>query len=130
MKPADPNKLWIPAVYGLLIIDLVEQRGVSRTKLLDGIGIPDAAWREVDGRISLIQAGAMLYKGVKLTGDGALGYEIGLSSNLTTHGFVGYGLLSHATVREAVLFGAGVLPLRLPNLSLRLFEDGAQGVVD
>lgn len=130
MKPADLQKLWVPAVYGALILDLCEQQGISREKMLAGLGIPERAWSAVDGRLSLIQTGMLLYKSMKLTRNPAMGYEIGLASNLTTHGFIGYGLMSHATLREALEFGKKFIALRLPNLSLRIFIDGTQAVIE
>src|SRR5690606_35576413 len=83
-----------------------------------------------DARLSLVQASQLLLRAVKLTGDPALGYEIGLNSGLTTHGFLGYGVMSRSTLREAITFGTGFLKLRLPNLAMRLFTDGDQGVLE
>ncbi len=128
MKEEDLNKPAVPVVYGLLILKLAAERGGSRETLLSGMHIPDSLWETPDARLSLVQAGQLLYRGMKL--DPALGYEIGLNSNLTTHGFIGYGMMSNPTARQAIEFGAKFLQLRLPNLSLRLFTEQDQAVVE
>lgn len=130
MKAADLHKLWVPSVYAALILDLSEQQGVMRQQLLAGLGIADSVWSAVDGRLSLLQTGALLHRSMQLTRNPAMGYDIGLASNLTTHGFVGYGLLSHATLREALDFGEKFIALRLPNLSLRIFVEGQEAVIE
>src|SRR5690348_7461930 len=130
MKPEDLAKPAVPVVYGLLILDLAEKRGVGRETLLAGLNIPAALLETADARLSLVQAGQLLYRGMKLTGDPALGYEIGLNSNLTTHGFIGYGMMSNPTARQAIEFGAKFLQLRLPNLSLQLLTEKGTAVVE
>jgi AraC-like DNA-binding protein len=130
MKPEDLAKPAVPVVYGLLILDLAEKRGVGRETMLAGLNIPPALLETADARLSLVQAGQLLYRGMKLTGDPALGYEIGLNSNLTTHGFIGYGMMSNPTARQAVEFGAKFLQLRLPNLSLQLLTENDTAVVE
>ncbi len=128
MKAEDLNKPAVPIVYASLILTLASQRGADRESLLDGLNIPETMWATPDARLSLLKAGQLLYRGLKL--DPALGYEIGLNSNLTTHGFIGYGMLSNPTARQAIEFGAKFLQLRLPNLSLRLLTEQDQAVVE
>jgi AraC-like DNA-binding protein len=128
VKVEDLSKPAVPIVYGLLILNLAAQRGGSRESMLDGLNIPERLWESPDARLSLLQAGQLLYRGLKL--DPALGYEIGLNSNLTTHGFIGYGVMSNPTMRQAIEFGAKFLQLRLPNLSLRLLTENDRAVVE
>jgi AraC-like DNA-binding protein len=130
MKTEDLHKPAIPVAYGHLILTVADKLGVPRSRMLDGLHIPDAVIASADARLSMLQANALLYRGLKLTGNPGFGYEIGLHSGLTTHGFLGYGLLSNATLRTAVDFGSRFLALRLPNLSLRVFTDGAHGVIE
>ncbi len=128
MKTDNLNRPAVPVVYGLLILKLAAERGAGREAMLSGLDIPDELWETPDARLSLIQAGQLLYRGMKA--DPALGYEIGLNSNLTTHGFIGYGMISNPTARQAIEFGAKFLQLRLPNLSLRLRIEQDRAVVE
>ena len=130
MKTEDLHKPAIPVAYGHLILTVADKLGVPRSRMLDGLHIPDAVFASADARLSMLQANNLLYRGMKLTGNPGFGYEIGLHSSLTTHGFIGFGLLSNATLRTAADFGSRYLALRLPNLSLRVFTDGAHGVIE
>lgn len=114
----------IPIAYGLLILDAAKAFGVKREDLLANSNIPADIFDKADARLSLIQAGGLLFRAMQLSGNPAFGYEIGLRSNLTSHGFIGYGVLSHPTLRQAIEFGAKFLQLRLPNLSYTLKSDG------
>lgn len=130
MKLEDLHKPAVPVAYGRLILEVAGKLGVSAESLLDGQGIAPELLDNPEARLSMLQANNLLYRALRRSGNPALGYEIGLHSGLTTHGFIGYGLMSHRSLREGVSFGARFLQLRLPNLSLRLFEDGEQGVIE
>lgn len=121
------SKPAVPIAYGILILELATERGVSRETLLAGSNISPALWDKVDARLSLMQAGGLLSRTMHLSKDRALGYEIGLRSNLTSHGFIGYGVMSHPTLRAAIEFGSKFIQLRLPNLNLQIVTEGAQG---
>lgn len=130
MKAEDLHKPAIPVAYGHLILTVAEGLGVARATMLEGLNIPANLLDTADGRLSMLQANSLLYRGLRLSGNPAFGYEIGLHSSLTTHGFIGYGLLSYPTLRAAAEFGGKFLALRLPNLHLRVYAEGTQGVVE
>lgn len=130
MKAEDLEKPAIPVAYGLLILEVAAEHGVSREAMLAGSDFPPSVLNNADARLSLLQAGRLLFKGMQLSGTAAFGYEIGLRSNLTSHGFVGYGLMSNPTGRDAIAFGMKFLQLRLPNLTLRLATEGGLAVVE
>jgi AraC-like DNA-binding protein len=130
MKAQDLQKPAVPVVYIELILRLAQERGVAREALLADLGICEGLLQKADGRLSLLQTSQVLYRALKLTDDPALGYEIGLHSNVATHGFIGYGVMSYTTLREALEFGRKFLQLRLPNLSIRLLVDGSNAAVD
>jgi AraC-like DNA-binding protein len=124
MKSADLKRPTVPVVYGLLILELARQHGVSDKALLEGLQVPESCWNEANARLSLLQTSTLLYRLMKLSGNPALGYEIALHSTLTTHGFITYGVMSFNTWRQGMEFGCRFLPLRLPNLRMRLVTDG------
>jgi AraC-like DNA-binding protein len=130
MKAENLRKPSVPVVYIQLIIGLAADRGVTQDAVLDGLGIPAEVLAQPDGRLSLLQTSQVLYRALKLTRDPALGYEIGLHSNVTTHGFVGYGVMSYTTLREALEFGRKFLQLRLPNLSIRVLVEKDTAAID
>jgi AraC-like DNA-binding protein len=130
MKTEDLNKPIVPVAYGLLILELAGERGVGRDTLLDGLGIPTGVLEKPDGRLTQLQISNLLFRALQMTKDPAFGYAIGLHSNLTSHGFVGYGLLSYPTMKQALEFGAKFVMTRTPFLGLRVFADGDQGVIE
>lgn len=123
------NRPAVPIAYGLLILEIAAERGVRREVLLAHFNIPADLWNQPDARLSLVQAGGLLYRAMQLSKDPAFGYEVGLRSNLTSHGFIGYGVMSHHTLRQAIEFGAKFLQLRLPNLSLSLVTENPQAAI-
>lgn len=119
----------IPLAYVQPILDYAEQNGVARDKLVQGLGLPRSLLDSADARVSRHDAGAILLRAIKLTGNPGTGFEIGLASSITTHGLVGYGLMASSTLREGLEFGNKFLPTRLPYLRLELYVDGTQAVV-
>lgn len=119
----------VPVAYGILIQEVAASFGVG-PELLDAAGVPRSAFGDPDGRLTALQAGALLLHGRELTGEPGFGYEIGLRSSLTSHGVMAFGLLTSATLREAIELGAEYSAVRLPMLRLRLVVDGDQAGVD
>jgi AraC-like DNA-binding protein len=130
MKQEDFSKPFVPVVYGVLILEVAQAHGVDRDALLAAAGVPAPVLEDPNGRLSRLQAGGMLYQALKLSGEPALGYEIGLHSSLTSHGLMGYGLISSSTLRQAIDLAVKFLQLRLPMFSMKLLTDGAQAVIE
>src|SRR5207249_590963 len=95
----------VPVTYVLLTLQQAAERGVGREALLRGLDLPAAALQQPEARFSLLHYTQIIYRALQHTGDGSLGYEFALRSNLTAHGFFGYGLMSQRTLRDAVEFG-------------------------
>ncbi|HVU03487.1 MAG TPA: AraC family transcriptional regulator ligand-binding domain-containing protein [Polyangiaceae bacterium] len=128
LDAATPN---VPGAYVRLTAEIAEARGVAREKLLSGLGIEPSALDEPDLRIPLLTYGHVIWRALKLTGDPGLGIEFGLRANLTTHGLVGFGVMSHRTLKDALVFeGKYFGPLRSPGFTSRFFYDGDQAVVE
>lgn len=130
MHVAEITRPAVPVEYGLLIRDVVARRGVAPEVLFASAGVPGEIIDDPDGRLTGLQAGALLHVARELTHEPGLGYEIGLSSNLTSHGMVGFGLLSCANVAQAIALGERYLPLRLPMIAMALTSDGATAAIE
>ncbi|MGH8431824.1 MAG: AraC family transcriptional regulator, partial [Solimonas sp.] len=117
-------------VYGVLIQDVAEGHGVDRRALLAGSGVSPQLLDDPNGRLSQLQAGAMLFHAIALSREPALGYEISLHSSLTAHGLMGYGMISSSTLRQAIELSVKFLQLRLPMFSMRLFTDASHAVIE
>ncbi|MDP1540523.1 MAG: AraC family transcriptional regulator ligand-binding domain-containing protein [Moraxellaceae bacterium] len=111
----------VPISYVILLLDIAESLDVDRMLLLKGAGISADILTSHDARVSLLGEYAKLCRlALKLTREPALAYEFGLRSTLTTHGILGFGLMSQSTIRDAFEFAAkfGAV-LRMPAWSLK-----------
>ncbi|HMJ12982.1 MAG TPA: AraC family transcriptional regulator [Polyangiaceae bacterium] len=120
----------VSIAYVMLTIQLAEERGVTRERLLNGVGLESELLAQPEARIPLLQYGHIIARALHLTGEPGLGLEYGLRANLTMHGLVGFGVMSHGTLREALSFGKKYFTMRSPGFTCRCFADGAQAVID
>jgi AraC-like DNA-binding protein len=123
------NQPAVPIAYALLILELASECGVTREAMLANSNIPADILDKPDARLSLEAAGELLLRAILLSKDQAFGYAIGLRSNITSHGFLGYGLMSYPTLREAIAFGAKFLQLRLPILNLSVITESDEAAL-
>lgn len=107
--------------YAVALLQLLERQGISRERVLAGTGIRPEQLEE-GGRLTTQQDALLLTHAVRLTSDPGIGYQIGLHSTVTWHGMLGYGLMSCATLRDALELWANFLDLRTTTFNLRLTE--------
>jgi AraC-like DNA-binding protein len=130
VKLAEFARPAVPVGYAQLILDVAATHGVAATDLLAAAEVSQELLADPNGRLTAWQAGSLLVLAMELSGEPAIGYEIGLHSSLTSHGLMGYGLISASTVREAIALGERFLPLRLPMVSMTLSVDGETAVIE
>ena len=104
----------LPASYALYLLSLMHERGHATTDVLSGTALTEAELGTHNKRIEGQQYGRMLANALRISNDPALAYELGLRSQLTQHGFVGFGLMSSSTLEEAVALGQRYLQARAP----------------
>ena len=128
MKVDELDKPAVPVMYALLILDVARDHGADAGDVLARAGIPTALVDDPAGRLSANQAATLLLSAIRVTGEPGFGYEIGLRSTASSHGIMGYGLLSSSTIREAIELGVEYLRLLLPMMAMELREeDGPEG---
>ncbi|MBE1162186.1 AraC family transcriptional regulator ligand-binding domain-containing protein [Dyella acidiphila] len=111
----------VPVEYATALLQLLEQQGIARELALQGTGIQPAQLQD-QSRLTTHQDAMLLTNAVRLTRDAGIGCQIGLHSALTWHGLLGYGLMSCATLREALQLWTGFLDLRTTTFSMQLSE--------
>jgi AraC-like DNA-binding protein len=129
MKVDELDKPAVPVMYALLILDVARDHGADPADVLARAGIPTALIDDPAGRLSANQAAALLLSAIRVTGEPGFGYEIGLRSTASSHGIMGYGLLSSSTIREAIELGVEYLRLLLPMMAMELREEDGPGGV-
>jgi AraC-like DNA-binding protein len=130
MKLHDLSKPAVPVGYGRLILDVAATHGVDPERLLAAADVPGNLMDDPSARLSAVQAGSLLHHAMQMSGEPAFGYEVGLHSSLTSHGIMGYGLLSSSTVRQAINLSERYLPARLPMLGMSLSVDGQTAAIE
>lgn len=126
----DPNKPVIPIAYPRLMLDILRERGYSREAVLAGTTLQPGVFDQAEARIAPAQMLHLIANSWYLCKDPALGYEFGLRTQLTAHGFLGYALMSCANLREAIQLGTRFIPLRTVLFGLHFYEDEDWGVLE
>jgi AraC-like DNA-binding protein len=111
--------------YAVGLLQWLEQRGIPAANALVDTGIGGA---QLEGKLLLTtqQDAALLANAADLTGDLGIGFELGLRSTLTWHGALGFGLMSCATLGEALELWAEYLDLRTSSFCLSVQKQGGQ----
>lgn len=122
----------VPISYVRLLLDVAEDYGVDRKTLLHGLNIPESLLQQPHGRIKLLEEyAALCRRALHMTGEPALAYEFGIRSNPTTHGILGYGLISQATFRDVLTFAARFgHVLRMPAWNFHFSQEPTHVVME
>lgn len=110
----------IPSIYAAQLVQLTERWNVPRTTLLDGTGLTIAQLDDPQARVSPSAMWLLLSRALDLTREPGLGFYLGLSLKLSSHGSVGFAAMTAATLRDALSVAERYLSLRAPFLTLRL----------
>jgi AraC-like DNA-binding protein len=105
------------------LIDVVKRWHVSADDLLAGLDFRAEALADPRAHLSVPALMAMLERARTLTGEPALGLYIGLHTRATLYGYLGFAVLSAATIREAIDLSIRFGPIITTALSVRLRVD-------
>ncbi|MDP3857257.1 MAG: AraC family transcriptional regulator ligand-binding domain-containing protein [Stagnimonas sp.] len=125
-RAAELARQRLPASYALRLLGLLRPRGLAVEQLLAGTGLEPGAFAGREASLSVAQYGQLIANALRLSGDPGLSYELALASRLTSHGFLGYGLMSCATLGQALQLGLRYLHTRLPFHQIELRREGAR----
>ena len=126
----DPSRPAVPIAYPRLLVEILVEQGVIREDLLEGTGIQARAFENPDNRLTPAQFLHLVLNAFYLGKNAALGYELGLRTPVTSHGFLGYGVMSCQTLRDAIELAAKYVRLRTILMTFRLYEEGDEAVVE
>lgn len=120
----------LPASYALSLLSLMLERGHSEHEVLAGTGLHREALQDQRAQIGAWQYGVLLANAMRLDADHSLAYELGLRSQVTKHGFVGFGLISCGTLREAIEFSERYFRARVPAFTNGLSVVGGEVIIE
>lgn len=130
MSLPTPRNATIPASYGLSLLSLMVERQHPLAGVLAGTDLTQALLQDQHAQIKGWQYVVMLNNALRLDGDAGLAYELGLRSQVTKHGFVGFGLISCATLREAIAFSERYFQARVAVFHSEMSIKGDQVVIE
>ncbi len=130
MSPLTPLTATIPASYGLSLLALMRERGHAEGEVLANSQLTRAQLQDQRAQIGGWQYTVMLQNALRLDGDDGLTYELGLRSQVTKHGFVGFGLMSCGTLREAIAFSERYFTVRVAAFTSTMSTQGDQVVIE
>jgi AraC-like DNA-binding protein len=91
-----------PAQYILILIDMVEQRGCDREKLLAGTTLASTDIANLGARIPDADFNRLVANAQTLTNDPALGLKLGLRLNLSAHAVLGQAFMTCTDLAQAI----------------------------
>lgn len=106
-----------------LLVTIGEEQGLSAAQCLEDTRIDPARLFDAEGEVTAAQEMQVMRNlQRRLPQHSGLGLEAGLRLRLSTHGILGYALLSSATLREAVAMLLRYLDLAYAYCDLRVEE--------
>jgi AraC-like DNA-binding protein len=102
---------------------------VAPEELADSCWLPHLASHSPDVRLTPLEFNLLIERALRLTGEPALGYHFGLQTKLSAHGFLGYAVMTSATLREAILLTEKFFSTRSGAMRLRFFTEADMAVV-
>lgn len=115
-----------PAPYALILIDMVENRGCDRERLLAGTSLADSGVSNIGARVSDTDFRQLVANALALTGDPALGLNLGLRLNLSAHAILGQAFMTCRDLGQVMDLLLKYYHLLASGLDLELEFSGEQ----
>jgi len=114
------------AAYALHLLEVVERWQIAPDDLLDVSGIHREALTDPAARLPMTAVERLVERALQLTGEPALGLFMGYEMRPSWHGFLGFAVMSAATLREAIELLSRYAPTRSTAFGLNLHIEGTQ----
>jgi AraC-like DNA-binding protein len=115
-----------PAQYVLILIDLAEQAGCTRAQLLQGTSLAETGIDNIGARVEDRDFNRLAHNALALTGEEALGMQLGMRLNLGAHAVLGQAFMTCHNLGEAIELFLKYHHLLSSRLELGFENDGRQ----
>lgn len=95
----------VPVGYACQLLDLVDALGGSGAALWAELGLDARLLQDPQARVPLADYTALNARALAQCGEPGLGYLLGLRASPASHGTLAFGMLSQATLGDALMFG-------------------------
>lgn len=119
----------LPMAYIRQLLSISVRWGVAAEVLLSGSGLTQAEVERPDARITARRAGRITRRLIRLSGREDIGMEYGMLIRPTTHGFLGYAVMSCATLAEALQVVHKYLALHLKDFTITRETKGQEVII-
>ncbi|MBM7334008.1 MAG: AraC family transcriptional regulator [Alcanivorax sp.] len=119
----------ISAEYLALMLEFLEKRGVSEERALAGLPIEAGCWRDPKARLTAAVFDRFARRALALTEEPWMGWELGASMTLSSHGFLGYAAMSSDTLGDAIELAVKFFRTRSTIIQLESFTEGEWAVL-
>ncbi|MCD6060457.1 MAG: Transcriptional regulator, AraC family [Moraxellaceae bacterium] len=119
----------IPVTYARHLVELCKRWHVAPEELMAETALARLDPATNDTRLSPLEFNLLVGRALRLTGEPALGYHFGLQTKLSAHGFLGYAVMTSATLAEAISLTEKFFSTRSGALNMRFFTEGGTAVV-
>ncbi|MFI8479950.1 AraC family transcriptional regulator [Pseudomonas sp. NPDC078700] len=105
MKPTlNFNAELVPVAYAEALLELLDELHVNRAQVYAGANVRPQVLDNPQGRLSFIDFNLLALSALRLCDEPALGLLLGQRLNVSTHGILGYAVLSSANLDKAIQF--------------------------
>lgn len=125
MPTVDLHQPAIPVNYARQLVELCGRWHVAAAELIEGTALARLDPAATDVRLSPLEFNLLVDRALRLTGEPALGYHFGLQTKLSAHGFLGYAVMTSATLDEAIKLTEKFFSTRSGALLFRFFVEPA-----
>lgn len=114
----------------LLMVEFGREKGFAADKILLGSGLTSAQLADPNLELTADQELRVAENLLRLSGHpSGLGFEVGARYHFSTYGLFGYGLISSATIGDALTLALRFLPLTYAFTVVTYEEQGQEGVL-
>lgn len=98
------NAELVPVAYAEALLELLEELDVSREQVYAGANVRPQVLDSPQGRLSFVDFNLLALSALRLSNEPGLGLLLGRRLNVSTHGILGYAVLSSANLDKAIQF--------------------------
>ena len=95
----------LPAAHALQLAELVKAAGIAPEELFAGLGLDARSLAVPGAQISVATGEELFQRARQLTGEPAVGIQLGLQMRASAHGYLGFAAMTSSTLREALEIG-------------------------
>ncbi|WP_137888745.1 AraC family transcriptional regulator [Pseudomonas sp. 2FE] len=114
----------VPMAYVDALLDLAEELGLPRAELLAAARVKPQVLDNPKGRLSFIDFNLLASVALLRCNEPALGLVLGQRLNVSTHGILGYAVLSSANLGKAIQFALKYYRVLGLAFELEMVEEG------